>query len=1021
MSQSFIDALMHFLALLFLPLPKRKSSSLKRILEEYVEKAGILVPAEDCLKVYNRYYEKYTTEFNLRNNFGDFNSTNYHEILTEAARRTQMNLSLRERFLLILALAEFTGIYKLESNNALSDIQNIAFNMNISQDDYDEAMRFLFQKEIEPDHTELRIEESSIDVLEGSWIESHKQEIDMADRHILSNIIKGKLFIKYFEKYHLFVMNYKGPQILFLNEKKVYPDYFYSFGPGTSIIFDGIHEVFFEEIASHFNLKFNLSRIKIGGKNIEYQYPNSGYMVKPFSFCEAAGQLIGIVGNNGVGKSTILKLIAGINEPSAGDVMINGASLKKNNFKLKSVIGFVAHNNMFFKELSVYENVYYHALLCMGDLSTEELHRKTLEVLKKFDLQDISEIKPSEFEEKRVSEFDRVSLNIAIELIRDPLILCLDEPFLGLPYADAKRLLGVLKEETFEGKIVFLSIHLPSPEIYNLFDKVWLIDSGGHVIFQGLPRSVRDHFNFSGIIPFHIISAREDLVSPEEIISLVETKRVRPDGVISDDRLVPPEVWYNYFRKKQILPKDIAVSDKPLPVKPSSIPGIEKQFLVYLLRLIKIRFSNLNFFLLTFAVIPGIGAILAVVTRYTGESGFYNLSQNIHFPVFLFLASSFIFFAGLLNGAGEIIAEKERNKRDLNLNLSWFSYINSKVFFIIFVSFFQSVLFTVFTSLILKVEGLMLPFITIYFSLLVMGGILSLVLSSVVRHISSVYITLPFIIIPNLLFSGFLIPYNNYSVNNERNTFHAMADITPARWAYEALMVESYANNRYNRNFYDLKARKYRADFYREDLLPLLFEKLTICRDFYFMDQNRDSMRNCLSILRKEVYLFSGMDDVAPFESYNKLKPDNFNEALHDELFGYLTYLNFYFESESNDLGMQIEFKEELAESDSEFQHEKQLHHNRALELMVLQGAEERTAYFDGEMRKIGASIYMIPDNLFGFSHFFAPVKRAGGQVLETLSFNITLLWTFSAIFYFVLLGNIFVPIFSLFRKRKRV
>lgn len=1004
MSQSFIDAIMHFLALLYLPLPDRRTSHLKSKLEDYIEKAGILFPAEDCLRVFNSYSGKYFLEFTNRSYEGEKKLlTAHHQMIIEAARRAQMNLYLRERYLLILALAEFSGFYNPDNQDVLSDIKEIALNLNIPPKDFDEAMRFLFHRDIKPDKSELRIEESNEDLLEGSWIEQHKQEIDIEDRHILSRMIKGKLFIKYFDKYHLFALKYLGTQTLFVNEKKVYPEYFYSFGQNVVLQFEGGNRVFFEDFAGHFNLKYNLSRIKIQGENLEYSYPYSGYAVRPFSFSEDAGQLIGIVGNNGVGKSTILKLIAGIHQPSAGDVLINGASLLQNKFKLQSVIGFVSHENMFFDELTVYENVFYHAQLCMGDLKAEELHKRTKATIAKFDLQDVSHIKPSEFEKKRISDFDRVSLNIAIELIREPYILCLDEPFLGLPYADAKRLLNILKEETFEGKIIFISVHLPTPEIYNLFDKVWFIDQGGYVIFQGGPKVARDYFNSSGIIPFHIVSAREDIVSPEEIISLVETKKVRPDGVISDDRLVEPEKWYLLFRKKQMLFQDKERQDKPLPVKPSSVPGIEKQFFIHLLRLFKIRFSSLNYLLLTFAGIPVIGSAIAFITRYSAGTEYY-FGENKYFPVFLFLSVSFLFFAGLLNGAEEIIKEKARNQRDKNLNLSYFSYINSKTIFIAVVSLIQSVLFTLLSTLVLKIEGMFLTYTVVFFSLLVFAGLFSLILSSALRHISSVYILIPFIIIPNLIFSGFLISYSDYPVNLKGKIYRAVSDIVPTRWGFEALMVESYTKNMYNRHFFNDRFSHYQMSFFQEELVPILFDNLDQCMHFY-NNGEPDSLEHCLRLLRKEILQLSEMEYLAPFESFSRLNPEQFNESLFNELFGYFTYLTFYFESEIKDVEMKIQFKEELMSDDSSYITLKAAHHNSAVDSILTQGAENSRAIVAGnQVEKYGAPVFMIPDNRYGLSHFYAPVKKVGTQLLSTMSFNISLLWTFSAFLYLLLL-----------------
>ncbi len=1018
MSQSFIDALMHFIALLYLPFFDRKETHLEPQLEDYIKKAGILVPPADCLKVFNAYYSKYCRDFLSREILPDTDETILRrQLLIDAARSAQMNLYLRERYLLILALIEYTSFYKDSRLDFINDIKEVASALNITPEEFNEALDFIYETEHEPDSSELIMEDSNEEILEGSWIEQHKPIIDPVQRHIIDNRIKGRLYIKYFEKYHLFVLKYRGAQSLVLNNKEVYPEFFYSFGLNATLIFNKTEYICFDEIAAHFNLKYNLARISITGENITYRYPHSGYTIKPFDFSEDSGQLIGIVGNNGVGKSTILKLIAGINKPHSGDILINGASLSRNRFKLQSAIGYVSQENMYQKEMTVYENLYCHARLCMGDLTSEELKKRTEEVIRKFDLQDVMDIKPADFEIRRVTDFDRICLNIAFELIRDPYILCLDEPLTVLPFADSKRLLNILKEETFEGKIVFISVHLPSPDIYNMFDKVWLIDHGGHMIYQGGGRQALDYFHSSGIIPFRIVSAREDIVSPEDIISLVETKKVRPDGVISDERLVTPETWYNLFSKKQKLVSERQQAEKPLPVKPSSIPGVEKQFFIYLTRLIRIRYSSLKFLFFMFAVIPLAGAIFALVTRHKSVAGYFP-GENELLPLFLFLSPLYVFFTGMLNGAEEIMPEKSRIKRDLNLKLSHFSYINAKVVFILSVTVIQTFLFAIICLGILRIEGLLPPFFIIYLSISFLAGLLSLILSAAFRNIIVIYILIPILLIPNLLFSGYLIQYNNQ--DGFKTYSPLLADLVPGRWAYEALVVTCFTDNKYNRHLFNDELKYYQNSFIKEEILPLLFRGLEECNALLYAEDNIQKLDSCLRVFRNELFYISENEDIAPFMYFNDLSPDTFNETISNELFGYLTYIDFYTESEMNDLDLKRMFRQSEFKHDTDFVNQKLLHHNSAVENIVYGNNIDRGVEITAHnLIKRGKPIYLIPENHFGRSHFFSPYKRVGGQLINTREFNLNALWMMNAILYFVLITGLANWTCNLFRKRK--
>ena len=1020
MSQSFIDALMHFIALLYLPLNDRMESHPEAELEDYIKKAGIMVPAADCLKVYNTYNTKYCKEYLVGEILPDKDERLLRrQLLVDTARRVQMNLYLRDRYLLILALIEYTSFNKSKEVNFIDDIKEIALALNFSRDDFNEGLKFIKEDDYEPDSTELKIEDSNEEILEGSWIEQHKPVIDPLQRHIIDNRIQGRLFIKYFEKYHLFALKYKGKKSLLLNNKKVYSEYFYSFGLNAVLQFDKTDFIYFDEIALHFNLKYNQSRIRIEGAEVSYRYPNSGYTIKPFNFREYAGQMIGIVGNNGVGKSTILKLIAGINKSFSGDILINGSGYSQNRLNLQSAIGYVSTEDMYHEELTVYENLYSHARLCMGDLTGEELKKRTEEVINKFDLQDVQYIRPIDFEAKRVTDFDKICLNIAFELIRDPYMLCLDEPLTILPFADSKRLLSILKEETFDGKIVFISVHLPSPEIYNIFDKVWFIDSGGHMIYQGGPKQALDYFHSSGVIPFRIVSAREDMISPEDIINLVETKKVRPDGIISDDRMVGPEIWYELFRKKQNHNIENFDTGKPLPVKPSSIPGIEKQFLVYLIRLLRIRFSNLKYILSTFIGIPLVGGSIAFITKYTDESG-YTLSENKFLPLFLFLSVVFVFFAGMLNGAKEIMPEKSKLKRDLNLMLSHFSYTNSKVVFITLISAIQTFILTLVCHYILKIEGLLLTSFLIYFSIAVLAGMLALIFSSAFKTLTMVYILIPFLVIPNLLFSGYLLPYNEPSDVKQYSPLAAY--LVPGQWAYEALMVNFFAFNKFNRLYFDNQFKHYQTSFLKDEVIPLLFESLDECNSYYTDTGTDEKLDSCLQIFRNELYYISEIEEVAPYASFSNLYADTFSESVFNDIFGYLTYLDFYFEAELLELEEDLIYPDSVTSADTALSLLKKYHHSKAIQDIVFNNNMERQVRISKHhIIKKGKPVYLMPDDHYGRAHFFAPYKRVGGQILFTSKFNLNALWTMILVFYFIFATNLAVLFFDLFRKKKEM
>ena len=150
----------------------------------------------------------------------------------------------------------------------------------------------------------------------------------------------------------------------------------------------------------------------------------------------SSGQILGLLGPNGVGKSTIFNLITGLVSPDFGSIIIN--SEKANKYPiyqrtLKFKIGFVPQNGGFFHDLTVYENLKAIAEITIENISYRE--EKINSLLSKFELDPIREIK-ADF----LSGGQKKKLVIALALISDPRILLLDEPFAALDVMTIKML-----------------------------------------------------------------------------------------------------------------------------------------------------------------------------------------------------------------------------------------------------------------------------------------------------------------------------------------------------------------------------------------------------------------------------------------------------------------------------------------------------------------------------------------------------------------------------------------------------
>ena len=152
------------------------------------------------------------------------------------------------------------------------------------------------------------------------------------------------------------------------------------------------------------------------------------------------GQILGLLGPNGVGKSTIFNIIIGLLKPDFGSIYID--SKKINNFPIYKrastfKIGFVPQNGGYFHDLTVYENLKAIAEITIENVNIRE--EKINSLISKFELDPVRDIKSD-----LLSGGQKKKLVIAISLISDPKILLLDEPFAALDLMTIKILQEII-------------------------------------------------------------------------------------------------------------------------------------------------------------------------------------------------------------------------------------------------------------------------------------------------------------------------------------------------------------------------------------------------------------------------------------------------------------------------------------------------------------------------------------------------------------------------------------------------
>ncbi len=197
------------------------------------------------------------------------------------------------------------------------------------------------------------------------------------------------------------------------------------------------------------------------------------------------GQILGLLGPNGVGKSTIFNLITGLISPDYGSIIINSKIVNEYPIyqrTLKFKIGFVPQHGGYFHDLTVYENLKAIAEITIDNLSYRD--EKINSLISKFELDPIRDIK-ADF----LSGGQKKRLVIAISLISDPKILLLDEPFAALDLMTIKTLQEIIVGLQSTNNISVILCDHQARDLLACVDNAAIIHNG-KVVAQDTPSNL---------------------------------------------------------------------------------------------------------------------------------------------------------------------------------------------------------------------------------------------------------------------------------------------------------------------------------------------------------------------------------------------------------------------------------------------------------------------------------------------------------------------------------------------------
>ena len=721
--------------------------------------------------------------------------------------------------------------------------------------------------------------------------------------------------------------------------------------------------------------------VEFCGRDINFRFPNSDNGMHDLSFTLRNGELLAIMGGSGTGKTTLLSLLNGTLKPQSGSITINGHDISEPD--AKALIGFVPQDDLLIEELTVYQNLWFTAKLCFEGMSEEDLDKRVMKTLKDLGLDAAKNLKVGSAINKFISGGQRKRLNIALELIREPAVLFLDEPTSGLSSADTEKVINLLKEQTQKGKLIIVNIHQPSSDVYKLFDRLWLLDKGGYPVFDGNPIDAITYFKTAADYADADTSACPTCgnVNPEIVLNIIDEKALNNNGEISDERKMSPQGWHElYLKNRAELP---APEIKDVPHSDQKKPNAFKQFLIFLRRNFRTKITNVQYLCITLLEAPLLAVVCALLTRYAPPEG-YTVMDNKNLVSYFFMAVIVATFIGMSGSAEEIIKDRALLKRESFLNLSYGSYISSKIVYMAGVSLLQTLLFILIGNYIMGIHGLFLTWWIILFVTALLSSLMGLLLSQCLNSVVAIYITIPILLIPQILLCGLVVSFSDLAPKSTTGNVPLIGEIIPTRWAYEALAVTSYSDNAYEAPFFETDRKKYETQFYNFGYVNELQSQLETMKNEEKQGEEVNPIHmETIRINLPLVTAFCGMEPYKGDYSYPSLRQ-------------YLKDAENILVDRSNTISIKADkqISAMVREMGKDAVLElKRDNYNIKLEDCVV-GADQRNMLevIDGYIVPRMQTIFLTPQNTWGRAPFYSSVKILGTWQIKTLWFNISVL-----------------------------
>jgi len=1021
MSESILKALMQLFALI--ARPNSNEDSRRPLVKLFLNQQLNRELVQEYLIIFDNYYHIHQKKTNRKLNKRIASSS--VRILT-ICTLINKELTLKQKIIVVIRLLEFINSEGQASEQEFEFVKTVAETFNIEHDEYKRLEYFVLNSK------------DTIPEIENILVIHKNNPKNKNVKYLHSKSLDEPIVVYYSLLANMYIFEYYGTKELYLNGQLILKDRVYALSVGSAIRDVKRNPIYFSDIVSAYQEDDNKTKLTFEVNNLTYKFKSGKKAIHKINFSENSGKLVGIMGASGSGKSTLLNVLNGNYKASTGEVLINGFDVNKDKSDLEGIIGHVSQDDLLIEDLTVLQNLYYNAKLCFGGLSKKQILKKVASTLKNLGLYEIRNMKVGSPLNKKISGGQRKRLNIALELIREPEILFLDEPTSGLSSRDSENILDILKEITLKGKLIFVVIHQPSSDIFKMFDRLMILDQGGYVVYDDDP--VDSIVYFKSKIKSADWNESEcgtcGNVNAEQIFDILESQILDEYGNVTSTRKYKPNEWYTYYKKKKKEKEEDDIiertksNQKELPKISFKVPNRFKQFIIFVKRDVLAKIANKQYLLINLLEAPILAFLLSHIIKYFNvavENRYgYNFSENDNIPVYIFMAVIIALFTGLTISASEIIKDRTIRTRESFLNLSRNSYLFSKIFILFALSAYQAVSFVLIGNFILEIQGMYFEYWLILFSTWAFAVLMGLNISDGFKTSVTIYIIIPFLIIPQIVLSGIIVRYEklNPAITNP-DRIPWFGEIITARWAYEALAVNQFVNNKYESPLFKWDKIKHEANFKKDLIIKNLANKLSFWErhksDTSKTQINSDNFELIRNELQKEV---KANKNVILNIDIDNIRIGKIDKTLIKELNKYLSDLKQYYIDRYNiaeKLSDEYIFEQTKTDSlNNKFISLKRENYNQALEEIVTNKNELKKIFeFNNHLYQKTDMIYKYPDKIL-VSHFYAPKKKLlDGKYYPTFWVNMGVIWLFSILLYFTLYFSLIKKTFNFFEYLK--